>query len=151
VGVAPFREEALRWIGDETGSSEPDVTPLEAEGRVLIADDNADMRSYLLRILGARWTVEAAADGNAALAAIRRQVPDVVLTDIMMPGLDGFELLRTLRSDPETKDTRVILLSARAGEEARVEGLDAVADDYLTKPFSARELPVRVHSQLQIA
>jgi signal transduction histidine kinase/DNA-binding response OmpR family regulator len=151
LGVAPFREEALRWIGDETGPAEGETAAVEATGRILIADDNSDMRSYLVRILGSRWTVEAVADGAAALAAIRKRTPDVVLTDIMMPGLDGLELLRALRSDPQTKDTRVVLLSARAGEEARVDGLDAGADDYLTKPFSARELIARVNSQLLIA
>ena len=88
------------------------------------------------------------ADGAAALAAIRAHRPDLVLTDVMMPNLDGFGLLRALRADPATRATPVIMLSARAGEEAKVEGLHAGADDYLVKPFSARELVARVETHL---
>ena len=91
------------------------------------------------------------ADGEAALAAARRQPPDLVLTDVMMPRLDGFGLLRELRADPRTRDVPVIMLSARAGEESRVEGMEAGADDYLVKPFSARELLARVGAHLQMA
>ena len=89
------------------------------------------MREYVKRILGRHWTVEAVPNGTDALAAARQRVPDLVLTDVMMPGLDGLELLNELRSDPRTRRVPVILLSARAGEESRVEGLDAGADDYL--------------------
>jgi signal transduction histidine kinase len=99
-------------------------------------------------VLGAHWRVEVVADGEAALAAARRELPDLVVTDVMMPGLDGFALLRELRLDERTRRVPVIMLSARAGEEARVEGLGAGADDYLVKPFSALELVARVHSQL---
>jgi PAS domain S-box-containing protein len=90
-------------------------------------------------------------DGQAALDAISRSKPDLVLTDVMMPRLDGFSLLREIRRDPNLRDLPVILLSARAGEEARVEGLDAGADDYLTKPFAARELVARVNANLEMA
>ena len=119
--------------------------------RVLIADDNADMRNYIRRLLGTRWNVEAVSDGAAAIEAIRARKPDLVLTDVMMPGLSGFGLLRELRGDPDLRDLPVIVLSARAGEEARVEGLDAGADDYLTKPFSSRELVARVNANLEMA
>jgi DNA-binding response OmpR family regulator len=87
----------------------------------------------------------------AALAAIRRQKPDLVLTDVMMPKLDGFGLLHQLRADPATQDLPIVLLSARAGEEAQVEGLEAGADDYLTKLFSARELLARVEASLKLS
>src|SRR5690606_22327508 len=100
------------------------------------------------RVLGTRWTVETAPDGAAALSAIRTSPPDVVVTDVMMPNLDGFGLLRALRSDPVLHKIPVVMLSARAGEEARVEGLEAGADDYLVKPFVARELLARVDAQL---
>ena len=90
-------------------------------------------------------------DGLKALAAAREKHPILVLTDIMMPGLDGFGLLRELRADPTTQNIPVILLSARAGEESAVEGLNAGADDYLTKPFSARELLARVRSNLSLS
>jgi CheY-like chemotaxis protein len=109
------------------------------------------MRNYISRLLGARWDVEAVSDGAAAMEAIRARKPDLVLTDVMMPGLGGFDLLRELRSDPNLRDLPVIVVSARAGEEARVEGLDAGADDYLTKPFSARELIARVNANLEMA
>ena len=119
---------------------------------MLLADDNADMRDYVRRLLiDQGYQVEAAADGEAALRAARRDAPDLVLSDVMMPGLDGFGLLRALRADPELRDKPVLLLSARAGEEARVEGIDAGADDYLTKPFSARELLARVGTNLEMA
>ncbi len=109
------------------------------------------MRDYVKRLLSKYWSVEAVADGKAALAAIHRQKPGLVLSDVMMPGLDGFQLLAALRANPETSDIPVVLLSARAGEESAVEGLEAGADDYLIKPFSARELLARIGTHLQIA
>ena len=122
-----------------------------APGRVLVVDDNADMRAYLTRLLQRHWTVEAVGDGAAALAAARQRPPDLVLTDVMMPRLDGFALLRALRADPQTARIPVVLLSARAGEEARIEGVQAGADDYLVKPFSARELVARINAQMRLA
>jgi two-component sensor histidine kinase len=101
--------------------------------------------------MGGHWEVEAVGDGLSALEAARRRVPDLVLADVMMPGLDGFELLARLRGDPATREIPVILLSARAGEESRVEGMEAGADDYLVKPFSARELVARVGTHLRLA
>ncbi len=103
------------------------------------------------RLLAPYWDVEAVADGMQALEAARRNPPDLVLTDIMMPNLDGFGLLRALRADKHTRATPVIMLSARAGEDARVEGLEAGADDYMVKPFGARELLARIHTHLDIA
>jgi signal transduction histidine kinase/DNA-binding response OmpR family regulator len=118
---------------------------------VLVADDNADMRQYLNRLLAPRYDVILVADGEAALAAIREHAPDLVLSDVMMPRLDGLGLLSELRADGATRAIPVVLLSARAGEEARVEGLNVGADDYVIKPFSARELLARVESQLNLA
>ena len=118
--------------------------------RILLADDNADMREYVRRLLGGQYEVEAVADGEAALNAIRERMPDLVLTDVMMPHLDGFGLLRELRADERLKTIPVILLSARAGEEARVEGMEAGADDFLVKPFIARELLARVEAHLKL-
>jgi PAS domain S-box-containing protein len=109
------------------------------------------MRDYLRRLLAASFDVEAVANGDEALAAARRRRPDLVLTDVMMPVLDGFGLLRVLRADPSLQRIPVIMLSARAGEGSRVEGLGAGADDYLVKPFSARELIARVATHLQLA
>jgi len=119
--------------------------------RILLADDNADMRDYIKRLLSQQYEVQTVADGAAALVATQQQVPDLVLTDVMMPKLDGFGLLQALRADPQTQEIPIILLSARAGEEARIEGLAAGADDYLTKPFSAKELLARVEATLKLA
>ncbi len=152
-----FVEEALRWSGDASveppGASQaaPASDPRKARPRVLVVDDNADLRAYVARILSDDYTVELAADGLSALAAARRERPALVLSDVMMPGLDGFGLLRALREDPALSRVPVLLVSARAGEEAAVEGLAAGADDYLAKPFSARELLARVRVHLGLA
>ena len=154
-----FVEEALRWLPDAPHEPAAVSPALEAPfssrersgARVLVADDNADLRDYVKRLLGARYEVEAVHDGAAALAAARARPPGLVVADIMMPGLDGFALVRELRADPRLAAVPVILLSARAGEESRLEGLQQGADDYLVKPFSARELLARVESHLEIS
>jgi PAS domain S-box-containing protein len=109
------------------------------------------MRDYVGRLLGPLYDVEAVPDGESALAAVRRCPPDLVLADVMMPRLDGFGLLQALRADERARSIPVILLSARAGEESRVEGMQAGADDYLVKPFSARELLARVDAHVRKA
>jgi signal transduction histidine kinase/FixJ family two-component response regulator len=155
LGSAPFVEEALRWLPDSDLpiSDTPEIfdDPTVPPARILLADDNADMRSYLRRLMSKHWTVEGVADGEAALAAMRKGRFDLVVTDVMMPRVDGYELLRTLRADPATASVPVVMVSARAGEEARLEAIGAGADDYLVKPFSARELVARVKSQLALA
>ncbi len=120
--------------------------------RILIADDNMDMRNYLRRLLELYWNVETVENGLKALIAARQQPPpDLIITDVMMPELNGFELLEQLRADVGTKTIPVILLSARAGEEAYIDGMNAGADDYILKPFGARELLARVKARLEIA
>jgi signal transduction histidine kinase len=152
IGATPYVHEAMRWLPTaSTPLSPPTAAGTDGglgDGRILIADDNADMREYINRLLAERWTTEVVADGAAALARARAARPDVVVADVMMPELDGFELLRALREDERTRSVPVILVSARAGEEARVEGLQAGADDYLVKPFSPRELMARVQAQV---
>jgi signal transduction histidine kinase len=147
----PYLEEALGWLG---GDSKPAPTAPAADPsrqRLLVVDDNADMRNYLLRLLQDRWQVETAADGAAALEQIRERAPDLIVADIMMPNVDGLELLRRVRSEAATAQIPVLLLSARAGEEASVGGLRASADDYLIKPFSRHELLARIESRLATA
>jgi PAS domain S-box-containing protein len=160
LGAEPYVEEALRWLPDESAGvtvSVAAVTPpppgsrTAAPARILLVDDNADMRDYVRRLLSPHWEVVAVADGVKALEVAGERVPDLVLADVMMPGLDGFALLRALRADPRTAAIPVLLLSARAGEESRVEGLEAGADDYLVKPFSAKELLARVGAHLAMA
>ena len=161
VRAEAFVEEALRWlpgggaprevaIEKELISPRPAVAAVE-RATVLVADDNADMLDYVRRLLATRYEVEAVPDGQAALDAARARRPDLILTDVMMPRLDGFGLLQAIRADGALRDVPVVLLSARAGEEAKVEGLEAGADDYLLKPFSARELIARVDANLQLA
>jgi signal transduction histidine kinase len=163
---AAYVEEALHWLPTDVETNEmlshtaqtsivsasPTATAIvPARPRILLADDNADMREYVRRLLAERYDVLAVPDGLTALAAARENLPSLVLTDIMMPGLDGFGLLRELRAAQRTRNIPVILLSARAGEESAVEGLNAGADDYLTKPFSAQELMARVRTHLELA
>jgi PAS domain S-box-containing protein len=157
----PYVSEAMRWLPDHGASTPAEWSEnLEelAEGaaplhgaRVLVVDDNADMRDYLKRLLGATYVVSTATNGREAIEAIERDPPDLVLTDVMMPEIDGFELLSRIRSNPAIADLPVALISARAGEEARIEGAGAGADDYIVKPFNARELAARVQSLLQLS
>ncbi|HTU47099.1 MAG TPA: ATP-binding protein [Bryobacteraceae bacterium] len=149
--------DAPRASADEDGSlalqasgeSEALLTeePLtETSGRILLADDNADMRRYLQRLLETHYQVRTVADGEAALNSARADPPDLILSDIMMPRMDGLQLIQQLRKDPRTRSIPVVLISARAGEESQVEGLEIGADEYLVKPFSARELLARIGS-----
>ncbi|WP_316238939.1 ATP-binding protein [Bradyrhizobium sp. SZCCHNR1015] len=161
VRAEAYIEEALGWLNGggpfepPHPSSSDDLgvrsATASARDRVVLADDNPDMRDYVRRLLAEDYDVEAVGDGVAALEAVRRRRPDLVLTDVMMPGLDGFGLLRALRGDAQLRDIPVVMLSARAGEEAKVEGLDAGANDYLTKPFSARELLARVRANIDLS
>ncbi|MBV9349933.1 MAG: SpoIIE family protein phosphatase, partial [Mycobacterium sp.] len=163
-GVAdPYVQEALRWLPGDTGpattehtgsAQAPDsaLTSFGSAPRVLIADDSADLREYLTRILGtAGYRVDAVTDGQQALEAIRADRPDLVVSDVMMPRLDGLALIAALRSDPLTAAVPVLLLSARAGQEASIEGLHAGADDYLVKPFAAADLLARARANIELA
>jgi PAS domain S-box-containing protein len=172
----PFVQEALRWLpgtaqdgggtgthsvheeippGNDTDSSAADssvLAGLARPARVLVADDNADMREYLARLLrSAGYLVTTVTDGQAALHAVRAGAPDLVISDVMMPRLDGLGLVAALRADARTAAVPVLLLSARAGQEASIEGLRAGADDYLVKPFSAAELLARARASVELA
>jgi len=163
VRARAYVEEALRWLPDATpAATSPEIAGIDASvgtsalsnavrSKVLVADDNADMRDYVSRLLGAHHEVQVVPDGIAALEAVRACRPDLIITDVMMPRLDGPSLVRAIRSDSELSDLPIIILSARAGEEASIEGLSAGADDYLVKPFSARELIARVNAVLALA
>nr|WP_315249626.1 ATP-binding protein [uncultured Duganella sp.] len=154
---AAFVEEALRWLPEEEEQlpQRPASGQLQAPGlrrpRILIADDNNDMRAYLKSLLDAHADVSLSADGEAALERLRTESFDLLLSDVMMPRLDGFGLITRIRADDTLRHLPVILLSARAGEEAKIEGLQAGADDYLVKPFSTNELLARVLRQVTLA
>lgn len=145
--VGMFVEEARRWLPSRMAA----VAPASGAKRILLADDNADMRQYIQHILSPQFQVEAVTNGVDALAVVQANPPDLVLTDVMMPGLDGFGLLKEIRGNKRTRAIPVIMLSARAGEEAKVEGLQTGADDYLVKPFNAKELIARVSVNLELA
>ncbi|WP_239576486.1 ATP-binding protein [Archangium primigenium] len=167
--TSAFVEEALRWLPDAPAAvppAAPGAAPLPRDARstqeavampqltrptILVADDNADMRGYIKSLLERANDVRTVADGEAAYEAVVEFAPDLILSDVMMPRLDGFGLLEKLRADPRTQSVPFILLSARAGPEARIEGLQAGADDYMVKPFSAPELLARIDSAIRLA
>jgi len=154
-----FVDEALTWLpGEARRVSLEEVAPVTGQSfgiaqhpRILLAEDNADMRDYVGRLLQPAYSVEAVSTGVAALKAAQKNVPALILSDIMMPEMNGLDLVRHLRADDKFSAVPIILLSARAGEEARIEGVAHGADDYLTKPFSARELLARVAAHLELA
>ncbi len=147
----PYVAEARQWLPP---AAEPAAVPTayRAPGGprqlVLIVDDNADMRAHLDRVLSAHWDTVLVGDGESALAATNELHPDAIVTDVMMPGLNGFELVAAIRADPALAATPVLMLSARAGAEAVDEGFAGGADDYLPKPFRSQELVDRVASRL---
>ncbi len=145
-------EEVLQWLPNAGMPVEAAHADPTSRGHIIVAEDNADMRSYICRLLTeAGFTVNAYPDGNAALTACLANRPELVLSDVMMPGLDGFGLLKRLRAEALTATLPVILLSARAGEESRIDGLSTGADDYLIKPFHAHELVARVDGTIRLA
>ncbi|MGH9560413.1 MAG: ATP-binding response regulator, partial [Terracidiphilus sp.] len=150
---AVYIEEAAQWLPGDGASSPASAEKPSAPERpkILVVDDNADMRAYLAHLLRETYEVLTATDGEEAIETACRMHPALILSDVMMPGIDGFGLVRAVRNNPELRDTPVIMLSARAGEEAGVEGLDAGADDYLVKPFTAREMLARVAAHIRFA
>ena len=156
LATAGFMADSLLWLQAEHAPrllAPPAAAPAEEPGRptILVVDDNQDMRHYLVRTLQEHFDVRTASDGAAALAALEGWTPDLVLTDVMMPNLTGLELTRRLRSDPATAHLPIIMLSARAGPGAAVDGIGAGADDYLTKPFTTAELLARCRTNIELA
>jgi DNA-binding NtrC family response regulator/signal transduction histidine kinase len=164
VRAAVYAQEAQGWLPDEWSPVDvtalpklapltplPQPEPVADRELIVVADDNADMRKYLRHLLDGRYEVHTVSDGRQALETTRLLRPALLLADVMMPRLDGFGLLRALRDDTVLASIPIILLSALAGEESRLEGLQAGADDYLEKPFTARELMARVEVHLKLA
>ena len=130
---------------------EETVTPDEFSQRpvVLFAEDNADLRVFVSQALGKKYRVFAVSNGKAALDAALKQKPDIIMTDIMMPEMDGLTLCRHLKNDPATANIPVLLITAKSGVDAVIEGLKEGADDYITKPFNIRELSARINAHLR--
>ncbi|WP_344650581.1 chemotaxis protein CheB [Cryptosporangium japonicum] len=157
--AATMAAEAEGWDGgsaldpgDDFPAGPGDPPARRAPGaRILVVDDDPDMRGYLRRLLGEAWTVVAARNGDEALRAAEKEPPDLVITDVTTSGADGFALLRAVRGHPALESLPVVLVTARAGERAAIDGLLAGADDYVVKPFSARELVARVSAQLDLS
>ncbi len=167
-GAAFYVQEAMSWLPGHTvqlSDSVEHATELHAPTRVgtakreageetprlLVVDDNRDMRDYLQELLSPEFQVETAPNGRVAFERAKVSLPDLVVSDVMMPEMDGLQLLTALRQEPSTATIPLILVSARAGEEPAIEGMEAGADDYVVKPFTARELIARVHSHIKIA
>ena len=118
--------------------------------RALIVEDDADIGQLVARYLQkAGFVATVLTSGRDVMAQARREPPDVVLLDVMLPGMNGLELCRALRSDTATALVPIILLTARDGEEERIAGLETGADDYITKPFSPKEVVARVRALLR--
>jgi signal transduction histidine kinase/chemotaxis response regulator CheB len=159
--AAAFAEEVAHWdAGREervarevTDALMPHEPPPQraAHARIVVVDDNADTRDYLTGLLSQQWNVVQARDGAEALERARCDLPDLIVADVMMPGVDGLQLLRSARSDSRLESVPVVLVTAQAGEDAAVEALLAGADDYIVKPFSSRELLARVSAQIELA
>lgn len=153
--AAAHLADATRWqrLTDvaESTQGHPETDSGAARPRVLVIDDNADIREYISSLLANEYAVSTAADGLKGLASAQEAPPDIIVSDVMMPGLTGTDLVRKLRADPRTESIPTILISARAGQEAAIAGLDAGSDDYLVKPFAAPELLARVRTHVQLA
>ena len=148
----PRPVQADAWFGafESRPQSEPPPAPRGPSHRLVVAEDNADMRAYLGRRLGELFEVTLCVDGEHALEICRARPPDLLLADVMMPRLSGLDLCRQLKDDPTTRSVPVVLLTARKGVELTLEGFDVGADDYVTKPFSFRELLARINVQLRV-
>ena len=151
-----FVDEAAGWLSsaiEPAAWTEPgdEAAPELHAQRILLCEDNADMQGYLSRLLAERFDVVRARNGAEALEALERQLPDLVLSDVTMPLVDGLELARRMRADARTRNVPILLISARAGEEAKSEALKSGADDYVTKPFYGRELLGRITALLELA
>lgn len=116
--------------------------------RILFVEDDHTLREHLAQVLTDEYVVETAGDGEQALKAVLRGRPDLIVTDLLMPRLDGVELVRTLRSTPSTATIPILMISGRAPDEVRLEGFELGADSYLPKPYTERELRVRIRSML---
>jgi signal transduction histidine kinase/class 3 adenylate cyclase len=152
VAVAA-EEDTILPTFDTTSTDSNDTfnsTALHGRTRLLAVEDNSDMRHYLERLLSSQYSVLSAKDGAEGLEKAKAERPDIILTDAAMPRMSGFELLKAIRADEHISSTPVIMLTARAGSDARIESYEAGADDYVTKPFDEGELLARISNILKL-
>jgi signal transduction histidine kinase/class 3 adenylate cyclase len=150
IAMAVVDEGASDREGAATANRDAEASFDASRPTLLYAEDNPDLRRHVKDLLRRSYNVFLASDGRDALEKIRAYHPDLVLSDQMMPNMSGPDLLRAMREDPDLRATPVIILTARAGTEARIESLEAGADDYLTKPFNEGELLARVRNLLRV-
>lgn len=156
--VGPIRPPAVKsdFAATDSGptSTQPNSGELSPQDgrlyRVLVVEDDPQLREYLERVVGRRYEVLVAADGEAGLEVARRELPDLVLTDVMMPKMNGYQLCAALKSEASTRNIAVIILTARHGTQAALEGFASNADDFVAKPFSTREVLARIATQLRL-
>ncbi|KAA0989080.1 ATP-binding protein [Dyadobacter aurulentus] len=150
-----FIEEAATFLSPDSKQNHTVTAPQPVEKTafetILVVDDNTDMRQHIQSLIGPWYRTIGAVNGVDALEKISEYRPSLILSDIMMPEMDGIELLRRVKDNAASAQIPVILITARAGEESKIEGYEIGADDYLVKPFSSNELLVRIKSQLKIA
>lgn len=148
-----FVQDAQRWLSDAKVLATAPLADVSAtRRRILVVDDDADMRSYIRQLLeDADYEIETAPDGVSALERCEARSPDLILADVIMPRMSGIALMNALRADKRTARLPIILLSARAAEDFRIEGVRSDADDYVMKPFHARELVTRVDAVMRRA
>jgi len=147
----PAPEPEILAEAEEIAKMADIPSPELAEGdlTVLIVEDNADLRAYIREYLETDYAVREAEDGKAGVEMALECIPDLIVSDVMMPGLDGYELVKTLKREVRTSHIPIILLTARAGTDSKIEGLETGADDYVTKPFDPRELGVRIRNLIE--
>lgn len=124
--------------------------PNEDKTIILVVEDNYDMREYIKESLDKNYQIEEAVNGEQGVRKAEKIIPDLIISDLMMPKIDGNELTRILKSNEKTSHIPIILLTARSGQENKIEGLETGADDYLTKPFETRELQIRIKNLIAI-
>lgn len=143
-GPANYQLKALQSDKRASEKAGPFISSKKNQPILLVVEDNEDLRQYISNILGLQYKILEAEHGQQGLDRAIQEVPDLIISDLMMPEMDGLELCARLKSNEATSHIPVILLTAKANRESKLEGLSTGADDYLIKPFNAEELTVRV-------
>jgi DNA-binding response OmpR family regulator len=139
----------LRDQIDGLNNSKIEKISQEDKSSILIVEDSEDLRKYLSSLLKNDYVISEAANGEEGIKTANEILPDLIISDVMMPSMDGMQFCRQIKSEWKTSDIPIILLTAKASFESKLEGLETGADDYLTKPFDSRELFVRIKNLLE--